>query len=123
MGDDDVADTDDGGLAQELADLRARNSRLQAENARLLRLLELTQHKRLRRDRRRRVCLRPVRVQLIVNRPRKSSLSSSRRCSPRGLISTPRGGRTRVLVGLGGFRRCVAGGARGYRPPLAITFR
>lgn len=42
MGDDDLADTDSAGLAQELADLRSRNSRLQAENARLLRLLELT---------------------------------------------------------------------------------
>lgn len=42
MGDDDLVDTDGAGFAQELADLRARNSRLQAENARLLRLLELT---------------------------------------------------------------------------------
>ena len=42
MGDDDLAGIEDGGLAQELADLRARNSRLEEENAQVLRLLELT---------------------------------------------------------------------------------
>ena len=96
--DNDLRSADMTALAEEVASLHALTARLNADNARLLRLLELTPKQASRPG--------PAQTRFLeaapgpVNResPPEVKVDFSLRCSPPAPISMPCGGRTRALA-------------------------
>ena len=110
--DNDLQSAEAAELAEEVTSLRTLTARLRAENARLLRLLELTPKQAAPPGPVQTGFFEARPVRSIGSRLRRRRSTSSARCLPRGLTSTQCDGRTRAPAGLAGCRRCVAGGAR-----------
>jgi hypothetical protein len=121
--DNDLQSAEATELAEEVASLRALTARLQAENARLLRLLELTPKQAAPPG--------PVQTGFFEARPGPVDRQSATEVkvdffgalfAARTDISQ-RDGRTRAPAGPVGCRRCVAGGARACGTRTGSTCR
>src|SRR5262245_26130750 len=101
----------------------AELARLRAENARLLKMLELSPQQAAAPGAAQARFFDAPPDRSTKTRPTTRRWHSSGRCSRRAPTSTPPGSRTPVLAGKAGFRRCAAGGSAGSHMRSRTTCR